>query len=605
MSKAALNNSHPPFGNSFGRKSELTDMALLEHQLGLKRKQPPRKILPRARSALLELFPCWMMVPSEVAKLLPRSVEFDLVIIDEASQMTPEVSISALMRAEKALIAGDTNQLPPTNFFKNVSSDDDADEDIETPEESILELANIQFHPKHRLLWHYRSKHEALIAFSNHYVYDNELVIFPSAGAHDDTMGVSLVQVNGKFQEGINPAEAAAMADAIEEFMETNSHRSLGVAVMNQSQMEFIEGEMERRKGDNQKVSAYYEKWEQEREGLEHFFVKNLETIQGDERDVIFVGTVYGKDADGRFYQRFGPINGPSGKRRLNVLFSRAKEQIITFSSIPVGEFKPNPTNEGATLLKRWLEYSATKRLGEKPQNHDRAGSPDSPFEEHVIELLVSWLQAIPQIGVFYFIDIGVKHPSYPFGYITGVECDGATYHSSRSARDRDRLREEVLKRLGWDLYRIWSTDWFRDPLHCREKIKEYLDSRLEDLKASMPEFSEETLQNEEVVREEISILDKDGNGLIDQNEKQKIESSKAEVGSFLTIRYTDVQRGGTTQKITLVSKVSAAKYTDDGYREIETSGPLGKALLGKMMNEEVLFKVGSDNFSCVISEIE
>jgi len=280
---------------------------------------------------------------------------------------------------------------------------------------------------------------------------------------------------------------------------------------------------------------------------------------------------------------------------------------MVTFSSIPVGEFKPNPTNEGATLLKRWLEYSATKRLGEKPQNHDRAGSPDSPFEEHVIEVIESLgYEAIPQIGVSsYFIDIGVKHASYPFGYITGVECDGATYHSSRSARDRDRLREEVLKRLGWDLYRIWSTDWFRDPLHCREKIKKYLDSRLEDLKASMPEISNENLPNEEGVSEKPSNLDIGKNNSIPQSNLEKVGISKAEVGSFLAIRYTDVQRGGTTQKITLVSKVSDDKYTEDGYREIATSGPLGKALLGKTINEEVVFQIGSDNFSCVISEIE
>ena len=173
---------HPPRGIGFGKKSEFTEQSLLDHQLNLKRRQPPRKVIPRARKALMEYFPCWMMVPSEVAQLLPRSADFDLVIIDEASQMTPEHSMSALMRAQTALIAGDTNQLPPTNFFRNLNSNDEIDEDLDTIEESILELANIQFHPKHRLLWHYRSKHEDLIAFSNHYVYDNELVIFHLQG---------------------------------------------------------------------------------------------------------------------------------------------------------------------------------------------------------------------------------------------------------------------------------------------------------------------------------------------------------------------------------------------------------------------------------------
>ena len=220
------------------------------------------------------------------------------------------------------------------------------------------------------------------------------------------------------------------VVDAIVEFMEQTPHRSLGVAVMNQPQMEQLDAEVARRASANKKVSEYIDKWETHEEGLEKFFVKNIESIQGDERDVIFIGTVYGRDAEGKFYQRFGPINGASGKRRLNVLFSRAKEQMVTFTSIPMEDFHPKPTNEGATLLKRWLEYSATKRLGEKPQNHDRAGFPDSPFEEHVIEAVNSLgFKPVPQVGVSsYFIDIGVKHPTYPFGYICGIECDGATY---------------------------------------------------------------------------------------------------------------------------------------------------------------------------------
>lgn len=310
----AIARAKPPYGNAYGKKSEYTELALLGHELQKQRRTPPRKILKRAQNALMELFPCWMMVPSAVAQHLPKSTDFDLVIIDEASQMTPENSISALMRAKNAFIAGDTNQLPPTNFFKGLSSDDEEDEDVTTTEESILELANVQFHPKHRLLWHYRSKHEDLIAFSNHYVYDNELVIFPSPTPTVNGMGISLVEVNGTFQRGVNPAEAQVMLDAIVQFMKDTPNRSLGVAVMNQSQMEQLEALVLREADSNKAVAKYLDHWATARQGLERFFVKNLENVQGDERDVIFVGTVYGRDPLGKFYQRFGPINGPAGR---------------------------------------------------------------------------------------------------------------------------------------------------------------------------------------------------------------------------------------------------------------------------------------------------
>jgi hypothetical protein len=364
ITAAALGQADPPEGVGHGRKSDYTEMALLRHELQKKRRIPPRKLLKRASGALASLFPCWMMVPSAVAQHLPREELFDLVIIDEASQMTPETSISALMRASQALICGDTNQLPPTNFFRGLSGEEEDDENVTTDEESILELANTQFHPKHRLRWHYRSRHEELISFSNHYVYDNDLVIFPSPGGASDQMGVSLVQINGTFSRGINPAEAQVMADHIVEFMLNNPHRSLGVVVMNQSQMEQLDGLMLRKAEQDPAVAKYIDSWADKDAGLEKFFVKNLENVQGDERDVIFIGTVYGRDSQGRFYQRFGPLNGASGKRRLNVLFSRAKEQIVTFSSIPMDQFNPSDNNEGARLLKLWLQFSHSKRLG-------------------------------------------------------------------------------------------------------------------------------------------------------------------------------------------------------------------------------------------------
>jgi very-short-patch-repair endonuclease len=621
----AIGRAKPPYGNAYGKKSEWTELALLAHELQKQRRTPPRKILKRSQKALMELFPCWMMVPSAVAQHLPKSTDFDLVIIDEASQMTPENSISALMRAKNAFIAGDTNQLPPTNFFKGLSVDEEEDEDVSTTEESILELANIQFHPKHRLLWHYRSKHEDLIAFSNHYVYDNELVIFPSPTPTTKGLGISLVEVNGTFQRGVNPAEAQVMLDAIVQFMTDTPNRSLGVAVMNQSQMEQLEALVLREADTNKTVAKYLDHWASARQGLEKFFVKNLENVQGDERDVIFVGTVYGRDPLGKFYQRFGPINGPAGKRRLNVLFSRAKEQIVTFSSIPLGEFNPSPTNEGATLLRRWLEFSATKRLGEVAHNHDRAGYTDSPFEEHVIEAVKSLgYEAVPQVGVSsYFIDIGVKHPKYPLGYICGIECDGATYHSSKSARDRDRLREEVLNRLGWDLYRIWSTDWFRDPLGCREVLKGYLAQRLETMVKSMPKIVQPSV-----------VEPKQAIAPTPQTERRPVtttaptrapqtsatpvrtevrrdtpvrqaEAPGVRIGTKLSIRYLNGPRAGVVAKFWFQKTTNDRKFEVNGYKSVGTDSPLGEALEGAQVDDIVTFNVRDDEIRVQVIDMQ
>jgi superfamily I DNA and/or RNA helicase/very-short-patch-repair endonuclease len=626
VTNKAIVSAEPPNGNAYGNKSDYTELALLSHELQKKRRTSPRKVLKRARKSLLELFPCWMMVPSAVAQNLPKSADFDLVIIDEASQMTPENSISALMRAKNAFIAGDTNQLPPTNFFKGLSGDGAEDEDVTTMEESILELANIQFHPKHRLLWHYRSKHEDLIAFSNHYVYDNELVIFPSPNPTTPGLGVTLVEVNGTFQRGINPAEAQVMVEAIVQFMRDNPNRSLGVAVMNQSQMEHIEALILREADTDKIVSNYLDKWTNERQGLERFFVKNLENVQGDERDVIFIGTVYGRDLQGKFYQRFGPINGPAGKRRLNVLFSRAKEQIITFSSIPLGEFNPSPTNEGATLLRRWLEFSATKRLGEVAHNHDRAGHTDSPFEDHVIEAVTSLgYEAVPQVGVSsYFIDIGIKHSKYPFGYICGIECDGATYHSSKSARDRDRLREEVLNRLGWDLYRIWSTDWFRDPLGCREVMKTYLAERLDFLLENTPKIVQpNSVKPDRIELDSRQISPKIGvntlpNGStavvnvtphIEAASKsptrpQQNEDVSIKIGTKLSIRYLNGPRAGVVAKFWFQKTTNDKKFEVNGYKSLGTDSPLGEALEEAQMDDIVTFTLKKQDIRVQVIEI-
>ena len=446
--------ANPPVGQGVGRKSQYTELALLQNEANKKRGFfPVRDVVTRAGRALQELKPCWMMSPLAISQYLPPdAIKFDLCIIDEASQMTPENSIGALIRAHKTMVVGDTNQLLPTNFFRKMIVDDDADEDETVVEESILELANAAFRPSRRLRWHYRSRHSALIRFSNRLVYDDDLIVFPSASESRADIGVSLIRVDeGIYKSGANPREAQRIVREVLQFMRRHPGRSLGVVTLNQKQRDLIQEELDHAISRDRAALEYVDRWNNERDGLESFFVKNLENVQGDQRDVIYIGTVYGaQEPGGRVYQRFGPINGVAGRRRLNVLFSRAKEQIVTFSSMTSADITADENgNAGAYMLKRWLEYAATGRL-EAGEVVDR--EPDSDFELFVAQHIQAMgCEPVHQVGVAgYFIDIGVRHPNYSHGFLLGVECDGATYHSSRSARDRDRLRQDILEGLVW-----------------------------------------------------------------------------------------------------------------------------------------------------------
>ena len=478
------NHADPPVGNGQGPRSTWTQMSLIDNEVNKKtRHLPVRDVIERAGESLLELKPCWMMPPLAVAQYVDAdALAFDLCIIDEASQMRPEDAIGSLSRARHAMVVGDTNQLPPSNFFRTFSEDEDASEDEKILDESILELANATFRPARRLRWHYRSRDPSLIAFSNRYVYENDLVVFPCADDAREDMGVSLVPVEGIYKSGENPIEGSAMVEAAIKFMRETPDRSLGLVTLNQKQRDLILDEIELAIGNNAHAQEFVDYWEAKDDGLESFFVKNLENVQGDERDTIFIGTVYGPAQPGApVMQRFGPVNGIAGKRRLNVLFSRAKKQIVTFSSMTAADIQATDSNPGRTMLKNWLEFVATGFLAADTIS---GKPPDSDFELFVIEQIEAiGAIAVPQVGVSgYHIDIGVKHPQWPHGFILAVECDGASYHSSRSARDRDRLRQQVLEGLGWHFHRIWSTDWFRDPGREVEKLKFRISERLDEL---------------------------------------------------------------------------------------------------------------------------
>ena len=471
-----------PQGNSRGRSSEITELALITKQISLQRKHAPlRDLFKRAGAAAQALKPCFMMSPMSVSQFLdPNGIHFDLIVMDEASQIRPEDALGAIARGKQLVVVGDPMQLPPTSFFEKVDRDETNDEDPEaadihdlTSQESILDLARGPYQPIRQLRWHYRSQHEGLIAFSNHQFYDNSLVIFPSPRGEHADFGVKMQSVGGVYEAGLNRIEGETVVQAAQSFMKEFPKRSLGIVAINKAQQELIQALIDKMFAEDLDAENYRVRWEST---LEPVFVKNLENVQGDERDVIFISTVYGKDSSGNFFQRLGPINGVHGHRRLNVLFTRAKQQVVLFTSMLANDIRLETNSRlGVKALKEYLAYAQTGRISTEQMTGKQA---DSEFETWVMEMLhEAGYETVPQLGVAgYFIDIAVRHPDNRGSFILGVECDGAMYHSARSVRDRDRLRQEVLERLDWNIYRIWSTDWFRNPRVEFEKLQAALE---------------------------------------------------------------------------------------------------------------------------------
>lgn len=462
-----------PEGTRGARVRDYTEKTLIRHEAGKKRSHVPiRQLLLRAGAAAQGLKPCFMMGPRSVAQYLePGGLTFDLLVIDEASQMKPADAIGAAARVEQIVVVGDPKQLPPTSFFDRLGSSDGDEEDqfaIGTSE-SILD-ATLPIFSARRLRWHYRSRHEALIAFSNRNFYDSNLLIFPATGTDGFKMGIQFRLIeNGCFVEQVNQAEAMAVAERVMLLLKSNPKLSLGVATMSAKQRDLIEGLIERlAKGDPEFNMALA----RNREEYERLFVKNLETVQGDEPAVMLISCTYGPPNPGeRVPQRFGPINSDVGWRRLNVLFTRARDRMEVFSSMRAGDILPGPnSSRGVHAFRGFLHYAETKDF-EVGTVSDRP--PDSDFEIAVGRMLKQYGYAFDyQVGVAgFFIDLAVKHPQRPTEYILGIECDGASYHTGKSVRDRDRLRQEIIEARGWKIRRIWSTDWFVNPRGAIEPI--------------------------------------------------------------------------------------------------------------------------------------
>ena len=470
-------------GCSSGRPRDKTGLGLIRHELGKKKRRiSPRSLIGRSWSSLMSMMPCFMMSPMTTAQYLsPKfGVKFDLVIIDEASQMRPEEALSVIARGAQLVVVGDSQQLPPTNYFAGVAEDDEVAAEDAVDSESVLDMAKSVF-SSHRLGWHYRSRHDSLIQFSNQHFYDGRLIVCPSSRPISESVGIHLVSVNGQYQQSRNHIEAQCLVDKAIEFMQKYPDKSIGIVAINHAQREWIVDLLANAQQGNPMVAEYLNYWEEQ--GM-RCFVKNLENVQGDERDIILISTVYGPaESGGRVLRRFGPINSAVGHRRLNVLFTRARDCMYVFTSLKSSDVRPDDgkvASRGVDALASFLDFAGSGIMSPEELGVTRRGEPDSPFEEYVGDLLLrSGYEFEYQVGQSGFrIDIGVKHPSFPYGYIAGLECDGALYHSSKAARDRDCLRQEILEGHGWTIYRIWSTDWFNNPQAEGKKLVDWLNAQ-------------------------------------------------------------------------------------------------------------------------------
>lgn len=450
-----------------------------------------RRLFEKAGTAIQRIKPVLLMSPISVAQFLPPgSVSFDVLIIDEASQVRPEDALGAIARAGQIVVVGDKKQLPPSSFFDRLMADDsdetDGDNENIAPDllggaaqlidmESILTLCEARGLASRMLKWHYRSRDPSLIEVSNHEFYEKDLILPPSPLQRDPAYGLCFTRVEGIYDRGgkrDNRKEGDAIVDRVEEHARLNPTQSLGIVTFSFAQRNLITLLLEERRRHDAILDSFL------REGqAEDVFVKNIENVQGDERDVILVSVGYGPSvAGGRLMSMsFGPVNGEGGERRLNVLFTRARIRCEIFASFDPGDIDLSRTSAaGPRILKRFLDFAKNGRLDDSTPTGEDA---DSAFEEDVANVVRGFgFLADNQVGSAGFrIDLGIRHPDKPGNYVLAIECDGATYHSALWARERDRLRQDVLEHLGWRFHRIWSTDWFYNRREEIERLRTVL----------------------------------------------------------------------------------------------------------------------------------
>lgn len=471
-----------------GAQGAQGQMGFIRGEIGKKKAHASiRKLILQAGEAVQRIKPVLMMSPISVAQFLPpNSVSFDLLLIDEASQVRPEDALGAIARARQIVVVGDQKQLPPSSFFDRLGSSEGGDDDDDASAllegvakigdlESILTLCEARGLPTRMLEWHYRSRDPSLIRVSNREFYGDGLILPPSPLQGDPDFGLIFTHARGVYDRGgkrDNRIEAEALISRVAEHAGRFPDQSLGIVTFSMAQANLITELLEYRRRQDTTLDRFL------REGRsEDIFIKNIENVQGDERDVILVSVGYGPTVPGgKPAMSFGPVNNEGGERRLNVLFTRARTRCEVFCSFDPGEMDLSKTRlEGPRVLKRFLEFAKTGIIEDKTASN---AGPDTPFEADIADEIRKLGYLVDhQVGtVGFLIDLGVRHPERPGKYILAVECDGATYHSALWARERDRLRQEVLEHLGWKFHRIWSTDWFYRRPSELERLRDALD---------------------------------------------------------------------------------------------------------------------------------
>jgi very-short-patch-repair endonuclease len=449
---------------------------VIRKQAALRRGHLPlRRLLDQASDVLFAVKPCWAMSPLMVSQVLPVARLFDVVIFDEASQIVPADAVPSIMRGHQIVVAGDDRQLPPTNFFRQVGdSDDESGEEDENLVsfgagfESVLDALRPLL-PTAPLAWHYRSRDERLVAFSNTRIYGGALTTFPGVFRSDCLRHVVVDQGPGSGQEASVDAEVRKVIELILEHAREHPDESLGVIALGIKHAERIDASLRATLAtvESRRLEAFFAE-----DVPEPFFVKNLERVQGDERDAIILSIGYGKHRDGRMRYQWGPLLRDGGERRLNVAATRAKHRLTLVSSFSGHDVDPDRvTKAGARMLAEYLEYASS---GGSPQEASGASKLD-PFEADVRDrLAAAGIMVVPQYGVGgYRVDFAATHPEDPGRMVLAIEADGASYRQAGSVRDRDRLRGEHLQRLGWRYHRLWSTNWFRNPDAEVAKVKD------------------------------------------------------------------------------------------------------------------------------------
>jgi very-short-patch-repair endonuclease len=474
----------------------------LKHQVGKKRMiWSLRKLVNQfASDGLVDILPVWLASPEIVSSIFPLEEGlFDLVIFDEASQCTVENGVPSVYRAKQLIVAGDEKQLPPlTTFQGSVQSDDEEEVEYDTDESvSLLNLAKRRF-PEKILQWHYRSKYEELINFSNHAFYNGHVQIAPNVIPFKNPPAIQWKKVEGRWINQSNELEAIEVVAVLKDLLINQPGKSVGIITFNSKQQTKIMDMIDKTAGEDEEFNAAYQQV-MAQELDERVFVKNIENVQGDERDIILFSIGYAKNEEGKMYNRFGLLNQKGGENRLNVAVTRAKEGVIVVTSIEPEELNVTNTAEmGPKLFKSYLKYSKAvantqlesidaviHEINENVNTHVKSQELhfDSPFEEQVYKQLRNLgYEVTTQVGMSgYRIDMAIVHPNDSSRYILGVECDGAMYHSSQNAKERDVYRQKFLESRGWTIERIWSRNWWKSPgseiERIHERVKELLKS--------------------------------------------------------------------------------------------------------------------------------